>query len=139
SAHHLAGLANAELGRFQEAIDHFQEAVRLDPIPSMGWSNLGMMLKIERRFDAALAAHDAAVARSPADPRIRVNRAVALLQAGRWTEAWAEYEWRLHLPGRAMLPPERLLPSLSALGDVRGMTILATHEEGFGDTLHFMR
>lgn len=135
----LTGIALAELGRFSDAIEAFEHAVAMDPVPSMGWSNLGLMLKIEGRYDAALAAYDQAVARSPKDAHIRVNRAVALLHAGRWTEAWAEYEWRLRLPGHTPLPLERLLPAVDGLGDLEGVTVLAQHEEGFGDTLQFMR
>ena len=135
----LAGIALAELGRFPEAIEAFEFAVTHDPGPSMGWSNLGLMLKVEGRFDDALVAYDEAVARSPGDARIHVNRSVALLHAGRWSEAWAEYEWRLRLPGHTPLPLDRLLPAVDTLGDMRGLTVLAQHEEGFGDTLQFMR
>jgi hypothetical protein len=135
----LSGIALAELGRFADAIIAFEHAVAMDPVPSMGWSNLGLMLKIEGRYEAAMAAYDQAVARSPDDARIRVNRAVALLQAGRWTEAWQDYEWRLHLPGHVALPQECLLPSVESLGDLHGRTVLAVHEEGFGDTLQFLR
>jgi tetratricopeptide (TPR) repeat protein len=135
----LRGIALAELGRFQDAITAFEHAVGYDPVPSIGWSNLGLMLKIEGRYDDAIAAYDEAVARSPKDAHIHVNRAVALLHAGRWTEAWGEYEWRLRLPGHTPLPLDRLLPAIDTLGDLREVTILAQHEEGFGDTLHFMR
>jgi tetratricopeptide (TPR) repeat protein len=137
---HLTGIALAELGRFTEAILAFETAVAMDPVPSMGWSNLGLMLKIEGRHDEALAAYDQAVLRSPEDARIRVNRAVALLHAGRWTEAWQDYEWRLRLPGHSALPMERLLPAIDSLGEaLQGRTVLAVHEEGFGDTLQFLR
>jgi tetratricopeptide (TPR) repeat protein len=135
----LSGIALAELGQFQDAIAAFEHAVAMDPVPSMGWSNLGLMLKIEGRYAEALTAYDEAVARSPADAHIRLNRAVAMLHAGRWDEAWPEYEWRLRLPGHTPLPLDRLLPSVDTLGDLSGVTILAQHEEGFGDTIQFMR
>ena len=139
AAHHLRGLALAEQDDFAAAAEAFRATVARDPAPADGWSNLGMMLRAEARFDAAIAAHDQAVARAPQVPQIRVNRAVALLHAGRFTEAWAEYEWRLRLPGHTPLPPGRLLPDLATAGDLRGRTILLTHEEGFGDTLQFVR
>ena len=103
-AHHAVGLVLAELGEIEAGISHVQRAVAIDPTPAAGWSNLGMLLKIERRFDEAIAAHDAAVPRAPEDPQIRVNRAVALLHAGRLTEAWRDYEWRLRQPGHTGLP-----------------------------------
>ena len=139
AAHHLRGLPLAEQDDFAAAAEAFRGTVARDPRPADGWSNLGMMLRAEARFAEAIAAHDQAVARAPEAPQIRVNRAVALLHAGRFTEAWADYEWRLRLPGHTPLPPERLLPDLAAAGDLGGRTVLLTHEEGFGDTLQFVR
>lgn len=137
-AHHALGLALAESGEIEAAISHLRQAIAIDPAPAAGWSNLGMLLKIERRFDEAIAAHDAAVLRAPQDAQIRVNRAVALLHAGRLTEAWQDYEWRLRQPGHTGLPLATLLPDIAGL-DLRGRTILVTHEAGFGDTLQFVR
>jgi len=137
-AHHALGLAVAESGEIEAAISHLRQAIAIDPTPAAGWSNLGMLLKIQRQFEDAIAAHDAAVLRAPQDPQIRVNRAVALLHAGRLTEAWRDYEWRLRQPGHTGLPLATLLPDIAGL-DLRGRTVLVTHEEGFGDTLQFVR
>ena len=139
AAHHLAGLALAEAGEIQAATEQFRRTVALDPGPAAGWSNLGMMLKIAGRHAEAIAAHDQALVRAPDDAQLHVNRAAALLHAGRWTEAWAEYEWRLRLPGQAPEPPAPLLPSLATPGDRVGATVLLTHEGGFGDTMQFAR
>ena len=74
---------------------------------------------------------------APDDAQIRVNRVVALLRAGRWTEAWPDYEWRLRLAGQAAQRP-RLLPALSGLADLTGLTIpLRCTEDGFGDDVAF--
>jgi tetratricopeptide (TPR) repeat protein len=133
---HLMGLALTEQGNSRDAISYFQRAAALDPVPSMAWANLGLVLKIEGRFDEALAAYDRAVARSPNDAAIRLNRMVALLHAGRWAEAWRDGDWRLRLPDYRGLREDRLLPPLAV---VHGRTVLLTHEEGFGDTLQFLR
>ena len=138
-AHNLMGLALAETGTFGDAIAHFRKAVELDPSAAGGWSNLGLVLKVEGRFDEATAAYDQAVLRSPKDARIRVNRAVALLRAGHWKDAWTDFEWRLRLPNHQALPASQLLPALDSIEDLRGVRILAVHEDGFGDTLQFMR
>jgi hypothetical protein len=101
-----------------------------------------MVLKIEDQFDDAIAAHDQAVALAPDNPRFRVNRAVALLKAGRWDTAWLDYEARLRLTSQqpeATGLVDRLIPSLADIGDLTGLTIVALHEEGFGDTLQFLR
>jgi Flp pilus assembly protein TadD len=138
-AQHSMGLALAELGHNDEAIWHFHQAVTINPAQAASWANLGMLLKVERQFDRAIAAYARAVAAAPTDAQIRVNRAVALLQAGRWSEAWPDFEWRLHVKGAVTLPLEFLLPAISEAGDLAGRTVLLTHEEGFGDTLQFLR
>lgn len=137
--HHLLGMAQAELGRFQAAIASFRRAVDLDPDATASWSNLGIVLKVEGRFEAAIKAHDRAIALAPGNAQFRVNRAVALLQAGHWERAWQDYEWRLELSEVLSVAPGRLLPSVAELGDMTGLTIVAVHEEGFGDTLQFLR
>src|SRR5581483_10688946 len=138
AAQHAMGVALAELGHNKEAIWHFHKAVTINPAQAASWANIGLLLKVESRFDDALEAYGQAVAAAPADAQIRVNRVIALLQAGRWSEAWPDFEWRLRLRGAVSLPVETLLPSIRA-GDLTGKVVLLTHEEGFGDTIQFLR
>ena len=139
AGHHLMGLARAEQNRFPDAIASFRQAVMLDPDAAASWSNLGMMLKVEGDFLEAIVAHDRAVALDRDNPRFRVNRAVTLLKAGFWDLAWRDYEARLDLTGAPAIDPLRLLPSLRPNDGLTGLTILAQHEDGFGDTLQFLR
>jgi Flp pilus assembly protein TadD len=137
-AHNLLGMALLEHGDAPSAIASLRRATRLDPGEGAPWTNLGMALKVESRFGEAIAAHDQAVVLAPNDPRIRLNRAIALLRAGRMAEAWPDYEFRLAASRGLALPPEKLLPDI-ATAPLAGRTILAWHEEGFGDTLQFCR
>ncbi len=139
ACHHLHGMARAEQDQFPASIASFEAAVALNPEAAASWSNLGMVLKVEGRFSAAIAAHDRAVALEPGNKRFRVNRAVALLKAGQWEPAWRDYEARLALTGAPALAPDRLMPSLRPGDSLQGVTILALHEDGFGDTLQFLR
>ncbi len=134
----MLGMALLEAGDAAAAILAFERAVALNPDEGGAWTNLGMALKVEGRFDASVAAHDRAVACAPDDPRIRLNRAVALLRAGRMAEAWPDYEARLASGRGPGLPMDRLLPNVHTL-DLTSRTVLAWHEEGFGDTLQFGR
>lgn len=136
AADHLRGLARAELNRFPAAIESFQRAVAADPDAAASWSNLGMVLKIEGQFTAAIEAHDRAVSLAPDNKRFRVNRAVALLKAGLWEAAWEDYEARLDLTGAPMIDRARLLQPDDALD---GAVVVVLHEDGFGDTLQFLR
>jgi tetratricopeptide (TPR) repeat protein len=138
-AHTLLGMALLDLGDMAGAIAALRRATMIDPTDAAAWSNLGIALKIEGRFEESFAAHDRAVTLAPRDAQVRLNRAVALLRAGRMAEAWPDYEARLRLGPLPRLPPERLLPDLRTLPDLAGRTVLAWHEEGFGDTLQFAR
>jgi len=135
----LRGTALAGIGKFKEAARCFDTAVRLDPISPGGWSNLGMMLKIEGRIDESLAAYDRALLRAGDDPQIKVNRAIALLHAGRWEDAWRDYEQRFVQQGYAAASNAPLLPDLGADTRLDGKRVLVWHEEGFGDTLQLCR
>lgn len=134
----MLGMALLEGGDAAGAIEVFERAVDLNPDEGGAWTNLGMALKIEGRFDAAVVAHDRAIACAPSDPRLRLNRAVTLLRAGRMAEAWPDYEARLESGRGPGLPMNLLLPDVATL-DLAGRTVLAWHEEGFGDTLQFGR
>ena len=139
----LRGMALAETSRFKEAIRCFEHAARAAPDSSpesvSAWANLGMMLKIEGRFTEALAAYDRAIAKAGGDPRIKVNRAIALLHAGHWEDAWRDFEWRFNRPGHVPVSDGTLLPLIEPGTRLDGQRVLVWHEEGFGDTLQFSR
>jgi len=139
AAHHRLGMVRAELGDIDAAIGHTLRAVILDRRPALGWGNLGLLLKIQGRFDESLDAYAQALRRSPQDARLRVNRVVALLQAGRFAEAWRDHAARFALGEYFGLPLAGLLPPLATLPDLTGRTVLLTHEAGYGDTLQFCR
>lgn len=134
-----AGTLLANLARFEEAAEMFRAVVTRDPGVAQGWSNLGMMLKVQAKFDAALDAADRAVALCGDDPQIRLNRAMILLRAGRLAEAWDDYDARLALPGRSPLPAESLLRDIGQINAEARPTVLVLHDCGFGDTLNFVR
>ncbi len=133
------GLALVDQGRMDAAIAAFGRAAATDPANAAAHANLGTALATEGRFEDSLAATTDALRLSPADVTIHVNRAVNLLKAGRLPEGWAENEWRHKKPGREKLPPALLLPRLEHLGSLKGRTVVIYHEEGFGDTIQFLR
>jgi Flp pilus assembly protein TadD len=135
----LRGMALAETGKFREAARCFDSSVSQDPGSHAGWANLAMMHKIEGRFDDAIAAYDRAIALAGDGSRIRLNRATALLHAGRWEEGWRDYELHAERPGHARLSAAPLLPGIDAGIRLDGKAILVWHEEGAGDTLQFAR
>jgi tetratricopeptide (TPR) repeat protein len=133
------GLALVDQGRMDSAIPAFAKAAAADPMNAAAHANLGNALATEGRFEESLAAATDALRLSPTDIAIQINHAVTLLKSGRLLEGWAANEWRHKKPGREKLPPALMLPKLTDLADVAGRTIVVYHEEGFGDTIQFLR
>jgi Flp pilus assembly protein TadD len=135
----LAGMAQSDLGNFADALTNFRAAVRIAPDEAVGWTNLALTLSVEGQFAEAEIAASRAVTVRPDLAQIRLNRAIILLRAGRLAEAWPDYDARLLLPGRGPLPPDRLLADIDAVPAAAGLTVLVVHEDGFGDSLQFIR
>jgi tetratricopeptide (TPR) repeat protein len=134
------GMMQVDRNRPDLAIPFFAQATAADGTNATAAANLGNALATEGRFDEALAATTDALRVAPADIDIHVNRSVTLLKAGRFLEGWSEKEWRLKKQGREKLPPALKLPRVSALpGGLGGRTVVIYHEEGFGDTIQFLR
>jgi len=131
----LLGELLAEFGPMPAAIEAFRQSAALQPSPA-ALSNLGKSLAAECRFPEAEAAFTQALALAPNNPQFQLNRAAALLKSGQLPQGWEAFECRHRLPHRpAPLPA----PRLSSPNQAQGRTVLLRHEEGFGDTLQFIR
>ena len=131
----LLGELMAEIGPMPAAVEAFRQSATLQP-SAAALSNLGKSLAAECRFTEADAAFTQALALAPNDPQFQLNRAVALLKSGRLPEGWEALECRHRLPRR---PTPLPTPRLNSLHHLKGRTVLLRHEEGFGDTLQFIR
>src|SRR5207253_776823 len=92
--------------------------------------NLGNALKEAGRTEEALGCYQLALWLKPDLASARYNRALTLLQAGRWTEAWPEYEMRWRRG--SMQPRHNDRPRWDG-SDLYGKTILLWCEQGLGD------
>jgi Flp pilus assembly protein TadD len=135
--HHALGAAQAALGDPAAAVEAYREAVRRDPEAIASLNNLGNALQAAGRPEEALAIQDRALALDPMQPDVRYNRALVLLLLGR-AEGWAEHENRWDAPG--FTSPRRGLAAPRWDGRRRPEATLLVHwEQGFGDTLQFVR
>ena len=97
--------------------------------PATDLSNLGA-------FESAIEIYRAAIAFDTGHAMAHMGLGMALLSVGRLGEGWPEYEWHRRLPGYA---PARFAAPLWD-GRIRpGLRILLHAEQGFGDTLQFVR
>jgi tetratricopeptide (TPR) repeat protein len=124
------------LDRFDEAKAQYEQALNSDPNRAEIYFNLGFALEQLNRAGEALASYTRGLALKPDDAPAHHNRAMILLQLGRYSEGWDEFEWREKVPGKQ----SRDLPQPRWNGEpLAGRTILLRSEEGFGDTLQFIR
>lgn len=163
----LFGLGNAlaALGRHEEAVGPYERAIGLDPKFALGWLALGTAQHALGRHAAALRAFDEAVRVRPDLAAAHLNRALVLLTLGDFRRGLPAYEWRLDPTARenggaasaiaravetakasAQLadPQAASTATLAALPRWRGeplagRTLLIHAEQGFGDTLQFVR
>jgi tetratricopeptide (TPR) repeat protein len=134
-AHNNIGVALVDLGRPAEAISHFEKALARQPDRPETHYNLGVALEHQGRYAEALVRYWRALALKPDYPQAHFNRALALLRTGEFDEGWQEYEWRFVL-ARYDRNFDRPLWSGEHLA---GQTLLVHSEQGFGDTLQFVR
>jgi tetratricopeptide (TPR) repeat protein len=82
-----AGLAQAQLGRRDDAIASFESALRFDPRHAEAARNLGAVLGATGRRDEAIAAYERAVAAAPDMVEAREDLSVLLADVGRSEDA----------------------------------------------------
>ncbi|MES2521540.1 MAG: tetratricopeptide repeat protein [Gemmatimonadota bacterium] len=138
------GLARALqiAGRADEAISAYERVLQLQPGHVDARASLAAALNFVDRYADAEREARAVIAAlpnaSPLSAGAHFNLAVSLLARAQWAEGWAEYEWRERtalLDGgrRSWTQPRWEGESLA------GRTVLVHAEQGFGDTLQFVR
>jgi tetratricopeptide (TPR) repeat protein len=135
--HHNLGIALRARFEYAAAIDSLREALRLQPEHPEMLGSLGEVLSLVGD-EQAVPVLRRAVALRPDDPEKHWNLALALLKRGDYADGWREYEWRWRRPKNER--PLRPFAQPFWRGEpVGGKTMLLYAEQGFGDTLQFLR
>jgi tetratricopeptide (TPR) repeat protein len=131
------GNALLDCGRPDDAAAVARRGLALDPVSAACLVNLGNARKESGRPAAAERFYRRVLVLDPGRAEAGQNLGMALLQQGRFAEGWRAYERRLE---QADWPYRRDCPQPEWRGDDPvGRTILVHAEQGFGDTLHFIR
>jgi tetratricopeptide (TPR) repeat protein len=138
----LLGLGNAlaSQGLHAQAIARFERAVGLDPQLALAWLGLGNAHHALGAHEAALRAFDQALRLRPDLASAQLNRAMTLLTLGDFARGLPAYESRHAIAAAAAggAPAAPTLPRWR--GEPIGeRTLLIEAEQGFGDTLQFLR
>jgi Flp pilus assembly protein TadD len=131
-------LGNALLsrGNARMAESCHRHALALKPDNPATLSNLANALHRQGKMDESIHFYREAIKAAPDSSKFHTNLALTLLLVGQFEEGWKEYGWRWH--GHPAYP--KYLRDKPWNGErLKRGTLLIQAEQGFGDTLQFIR
>lgn len=133
----LFGLANSLSAQdhHRDALPYYERSVGLYPSFRLAWLNLGNAHHALGAHEMALRAFDQALRVAPDLKLAQLHRAVTLLTLRDFARGLPAYEARHETPGATPLGP---LPRWRG-EPIDTRTLLIRAEQGFGDTLQFVR
>ncbi len=135
-AHNNLGIAYRDQGRLDEAMASFQTAFRFKPDYFEAYNNLGLTRQDQGKLDEAEACFRQCLLIEPNYAEAHFNLGMLWLLMGKFGEGWLKYESRRYVTRFAF----RSFPQPIWDGaPLNGKTILLFPEQGFGDTLQFIR
>lgn len=137
-AHSNLGGSFMALDRHDDAIACYERAAALKPDLPDAYGNMGVACMRQGHNERALELVRQAVACDPRFADGHWNLALILFLLGRWEEGWREHEWRWRTP--VPVSPLRHFSQPQWDGaPLPDRTLLLHAEQGFGDTIQFMR
>jgi tetratricopeptide (TPR) repeat protein len=137
--HNNLGIALGQADRIDEAIAAFRKAIEVQPGNALAVKNLGVALAEKGLFHESLAALDRAIELKSDLAEAHGNRALILLVLGDFERGWPEYEWRWRAQLTTLSTPRSFSQPRWDGSKLDGRSILLHAEQGFGDTLQFVR
>ena len=104
-----------------------------------GLANLGRLYQDSNQPRKALRYYRRDLELRPDDPDSHFSLAFILLQLGNYEEGWREFEWRFRREAARRTYPHSYPQPRWQGEDFAGRTLLVHCEQGYGDTLQFIR
>ncbi|MBL1174304.1 FkbM family methyltransferase [Pantanalinema sp. GBBB05] len=136
NAYSNLGAALKEQGKLTESIACYQEAIRLQPDHADAYNNYGGTLVEQGKFHEAIDCYEQAIHYRSDYADAHLNLGIILLTLGDFHRGFTEYHWRWQTK---QCPDLRYPQALWDGDDLHGKVVLLTAEQGFGDTLQFVR
>ncbi len=133
------GAAYRSLGRYTEAINDFANCFIKDPNNAKAYSNYGNSLREFGLPAQAIPFLHKALEMNPTDTTFRLNESIAHLLNGDLISGWKNYDARWYYQSDTCFKPQ--LPGIEYDGtqDISGKIVCVYCEQGFGDSIQFIR
>ena len=133
------GTALRSLGQYREALITFAHTFALDPKHSTAYSNYGNTLREFGLPELAIPFLKIAQELNPGNVNYELNESVSHLMKGDLIEGWKKYEARWYYQSDISLKPQLPGPEYDGSQDIVGKKVLVYYEQGFGDSIQFIR
>ena len=133
------GSAYRSLGKYHYALVDFASCFLKDGTNSKAYSNYGNSLREFGMPDVAIPFLKAALKLDPTNPTFRLNESVAYLLSGDLINGWKNYDARWYYQSDVSFKPELPGTEYDGTQDINGKIICVYSEQGFGDSIQFIR
>ena len=124
-------------GKLEESIQAYQKAIQIQPNHVDAYNDLGVIFKEKRQLDKSIQAFQKSIRLNSNFAQAHENLGMLLLLKGDFLNGWKEYEWRWRSVQKSQKRDfKRPLWDGTPLD---GKSILVYAEQGFGDTIQFIR
>lgn len=117
----------ANLGKYVEALNYFNQAVEIQPQDHAAWVMRGVVLIHLNRYEEALASCETALKIQPTNKQAWLFRGAALNHLGRYKQSYASYDKALGIERQsAWQKLTQTLKVILRLGNSSGTTAVTT-------------
>ena len=133
------GTAYRALGKYEEAMADFARCFIADPSNPNAYSNYGNSLREFGMPKVAIPFFNKALELAPTDPTIRLNESIAHLLSGDLPNGWLNYDARWYYQSDVSFKPNLPGEEYNGTQSIAGKIICVYCEQGFGDSIQFIR
>ena len=128
-----------QLGQHRRARGFYRAALRHGAATSDLFTNYGCLLHESGCVEEAVEAGRRALLLDDRHIQARFNLSAALLTLGQYSEGWDAYEARLVHPSISALLVRPDRPCWDGQSSLEGLVLLVVAEQGYGDSIQFIR
>jgi len=126
-----------KLGNSEAAIKNCRKSIELKTDYAEAYNTLAAALSMEQRYDEAIECYNKTIQLAPDYAEAYYSRGILYLCCGEFAKGWDDYQWRLKTENtKVQLRYDK--PWWQG-EDFQGKTLLVQSEQGFGDSIQFVR